>query len=229
VSPVGLRPPSVTPRARNCKGPTLAVVHLAFAESCSNDRDQLCFPGTCPASRSSSRRRGLKESRKQDGEGRPPRLAEPEAAPFSHFPLAQALGDRLDHLGRRARLGEKRGLSTATPPHAVVEARRSPRAADAAWLIGEVREVDRAGDGLPAIRRRRRSRVCPREPCASADRRRPLCDQRGSDRRASPKGPRQGLQIHILRAVPPFRTATAMRPKTPAGSASRRCSSNWIR
>ena len=34
VSPVGLRPPSVTPRARNCKGPTLAVVHLAFAVDC---------------------------------------------------------------------------------------------------------------------------------------------------------------------------------------------------
>ena len=39
VSPVGLRPPSVTPRARNCKGPTPAAVHLAFAESCSEDRD----------------------------------------------------------------------------------------------------------------------------------------------------------------------------------------------
>jgi hypothetical protein len=44
VSPVGLRPPSVTPRARNCKGPTLAAVHLDFAESCSNDRDQLSRP-----------------------------------------------------------------------------------------------------------------------------------------------------------------------------------------
>src|SRR5271169_7253353 len=43
VSPVGLRHPSVTPRARNCKGPTLAAVHLTFAESCSNDRNQL-FP-----------------------------------------------------------------------------------------------------------------------------------------------------------------------------------------
>ena len=31
--------PSVTPRARNCKGPTPATVHLAFAESCSEDRD----------------------------------------------------------------------------------------------------------------------------------------------------------------------------------------------
>jgi hypothetical protein len=41
VSPVGLRHPSVTPRARNCKGPTLAAVHLTFAESCSNNRDQL--------------------------------------------------------------------------------------------------------------------------------------------------------------------------------------------
>ena len=44
VSPVGLRHPSVTPRARNCKGPTLAAVHLTFAESCSNDRDQLSLP-----------------------------------------------------------------------------------------------------------------------------------------------------------------------------------------
>ena len=41
MSPVGLRHPSVTPRARNCKGPTLAAVHLTFAESCSNNRDQL--------------------------------------------------------------------------------------------------------------------------------------------------------------------------------------------
>ena len=42
MSQVGLRPPSVTPRARNCKGPTPAAVHLAFAESYSDDRDQLC-------------------------------------------------------------------------------------------------------------------------------------------------------------------------------------------
>ena len=31
-------------RARNCKGPTPAAVHLAFEESCSDDRDQLYLP-----------------------------------------------------------------------------------------------------------------------------------------------------------------------------------------
>ena len=41
VSP-GRATPSLhhAPRA-NCKGPTPAAVHLTFAESCSNDRDQL--------------------------------------------------------------------------------------------------------------------------------------------------------------------------------------------
>jgi len=44
--PVGLRPPSVTPSARNRKPPTLAEVHLAFAESCSANRDHLLPPST---------------------------------------------------------------------------------------------------------------------------------------------------------------------------------------
>jgi len=48
VSLVGLRPPSVTPRARNCKVPTPAAVHLAFAESCSDDRNQLYPHGRDP-------------------------------------------------------------------------------------------------------------------------------------------------------------------------------------
>jgi hypothetical protein len=37
----GLRPPSVMPSARNCKGQTPAAVHLTFAESCPDNRDQL--------------------------------------------------------------------------------------------------------------------------------------------------------------------------------------------